>query len=99
MFVLNYVTMTTSGIMYSSPPIDWAIKLMAVGGRTYKSMEKNNMVNLLPTLCIKQSSWEASSRSACQNIPRLSWKSMIHYRAHKAQQLEPILSQLNLVHT
>lgn len=56
MFVLNYVTMTTSGILYSSPPIDRAIKLMAVGGRTYKSMEKNNMVNLLPTLCIKQSS-------------------------------------------
>jgi hypothetical protein len=53
MFVLNYVTMTTSGILHSSPPIDRVIKLMTVGGRTYKSMEKNNMVNLLLTLCIK----------------------------------------------
>jgi hypothetical protein len=42
---------------------------------------------------------EASNRSSGQEIPRLLWKPMFHYHVHKTPSLDPILSQLNLVHT
>jgi len=44
------------------------------------------------------SSWEASSHSSSQNIPRLFWKLKFHYRVHKDLPLVPNLSQINPAH-
>jgi hypothetical protein len=40
-------------------------------------------------------SWEAYSRSASQEIPRLLWNVKVHYRNHKGPPLVPILSRIN----
>jgi hypothetical protein len=42
-------------------------------------------------------SWEANSHSASQEIPHLLWNGS--YCVHRSQSLDPILSQINSVHT
>ena len=41
---------------------------------------------------------EANSSSACQKIPRISWKPKIHYRFHNRSPLDSSLSQINPLH-
>jgi hypothetical protein len=42
--------------------------------------------------------WEADSRLGNKEVPHLLWNPKVHYRVHKSQLLESILSQMNPIH-
>jgi len=42
--------------------------------------------------------WETNRHSASQEILRLLWNPVIHYRVYKDLPLAPIMSQMNPVH-
>ena len=47
---------------------------------------------------VQSPSWEANWFAASQEIPRILWKPMVHYRTHKRPSPVPILCQPNPVH-
>ena len=58
----------------------------------------NYLLTYLLAYSMQQSpSWETNWFSASQEIPRILWKSMVHYRIHKCPPPVPILSQLDQV--
>ena len=57
------------------------------------------LVTYLFTYSIEQSpSWQANRFSASQEIPRILWNPMFHYRTYKCPPPVPILSQIKPVH-
>jgi hypothetical protein len=46
-----------------------------------------------------QKPWQAESRSAIYEISRLLWNQKVLYGVQESPQLDPILSQLNPIHT
>jgi hypothetical protein len=51
------------------------------------------------TNSMAMSPWEAASRSATSEFPRILWNPRVHYRIHKIQQLVRILRHISPVHT
>ena len=63
-------------------------------------LHENCGENTLLTYSMEQSpSWEANRFSASQEIPRILWNPKVHYRIHKCPSPDPILCQLDPVHT
>jgi len=47
---------------------------------------------------MEQSSWEFTSHSTSQDIPRTQWHLKVHYHVHKSSPLEPTPSQMHTDH-
>jgi len=48
---------------------------------------------------MEQSPYEAICHSVIQEIPRLLWNPEFMHHVHNSLPLDPVLSQMNLVHT
>jgi hypothetical protein len=60
--------------------------------RVLLSMTENSVIGSLSNKLNRDDSFG-------QDIPRLVWSLKVHYRVHKSRSVEPILCQLNTVHT
>jgi len=68
-------------------------------GWTYCCNYTATLRNVLTNYMERSLSWEANSRSASQEIPRLLWNPEVNYCADKSPPLIPVLSQMHSVHT
>jgi hypothetical protein len=65
------------------------------------SVERYSCANLLrqKQLHAAEFLWEADTCSIRQDFPSIIWNTKVHYRVHIGQQLIPISSHMNQIHT